>query len=1082
MKYVNIKTVDKTVKQQNSRGNGRTPCTRTAWYSALLVLGTALLILTGCPETPADATPADQSDTTAPEPIAISNANLTVSPSSISLQWDPSPSDDVATVQITWAPKDGEDQPKLIAVGSTNTTITGLNAGVTYAFSITAIDTAGNVSSVAEVSATTPSAVLFTQAEYSFTDLDVAPGTTVGSVSATVASSAPADPPITFEYEIIQNDDDDSALFVIDSTTAEITIGTIALDPTRDDYSFTVQVTSSQGVIVTTTVVVSPMASAVDFAQESYTFSGIRHIPGSTVGSVPATVAPADPSITLSYEIIQNNNDDSASFVIDSTTAEITIGATVLDPTRDDYGFTVQVTSSQGVIVTTAVVVSPSLDTTEPDPLTEVSATTTEGTTDVTLSWTNSGSTDATTIRIVWIETALGTGGGNRNIAHDGTTTTVITGLTSEVGYTFTLTVLDNAVDAAGAPAPNESDPETATATTPDTNAPLSVSSFTATPLAGGTEVELMWTNSGSADAATLDIAWTSSTNDMASGSTSIASGTGMGMHTIGGLIARTPYTFTIIVIDTSDNISAAETAGPINTLANPVDADDDTLIDISSLEQLHNMRYNLNGTSYKTSSGDGGALCGDDAATTCTGYELNQSLTFDRDNDVRTYDLTSYALDSGDHHATYFPVSGGTGGWLPIGDATNPFSTIFEGNGFFIRGLAVRRNQTYIGMFGRTSSSAIIRNIRLTNNLADYTGSSASNIYIGGLVAYNEGTISVGHAGGPADGGSGNNDRVGGLVGQNSGTITASYATGDVNGGGGSDRIGGLVGENDGGTVIASYATGDADGGGGEDRVGGLVGWNSTGTIAASYATGDTDGGSGNNDRVGGLVGQNNGTIIASYATGRADDGGNSTVDRVGGLVGESRSTIIASYATGTADGGDGVADRVGGLVGESRSSIVASYATSIADGGAGNNDLVGSLSGFQIGSITASYGFGSTMNGELAGHDGSTDRDGHANFAVGRGVDGARFWLAPSATGFRAAPVVFDRAGNNTQNAWDFGTESQAPALRYADYDGGGGTYGCGSSSNATIVIPDSVPDGSGGSTNIICDSTLLGGPQPR
>ena len=1081
MKYVNIKTVDKMVKKQNSRGNGRTPCTRTAWYSALLVLGTALLILTGCPETPADATPADQSDTTAPEPIAISNANLTVSPSSISLQWDPSPSDDVATVQVTWTPTHGEDQPKLIDIGSTETTITGLNAGVTYTFSITAIDTAGNVSSVAEVSATTPSAVLFTQAEYSFTDLDVAPGTTVGSVSATVASSAPADPPITLSYEIMQNDDDDGALFVIDSTTAEITIGAIALDPTRDDYSFTVQVTSSQGIIGTTTVVVSPMASAVDFAQDSYTFSGIRHTPGTTVGSVSATVAPADPSITLSYQIIENDDDDSASFIIDTATAEITIGATVLDPTRDDYSFTVQATSSQGVIVTTTVIVSPSLDTTAPDPVTEVDATTTAGTTTVSLSWINSMSTDVATIRIVWTETASGTGGGSHDITDVTTTRFDVTGLTSEVEYTFTLTALDDAVDAAGNLAPNESNPETDTATTPDTNAPSPVSSFTATPLAGGTEVMLSWINSDSVDAATLEIAWRSSTNGITPGSDTIASDMSASPYIVSGLTRVTPYTFTITVIDNVNNRSTARTVNA-TTLANPIDTDGDTLIDIGSLEQLHNMRYNLNGTSYKTSSGDGGALCGDDAATTCTGYELTRSLTFD-DDGGGTYDQTTYVLDAGDHHATYFSVTGsGTGGWLPIGDATNPFSTIFEGNGFFVRGLAVRRNQEYIGMFGRTHSSAIIRNIRLTNNLADYTGSSGSNIYIGGLVAYNEGTISVGHAGAPADGGSGNNDRVGGLVGQNSGTITASYATGNTAGGNGAqDYVGGLVGQNN-GSVIASYATGDADGGGGEDRVGGLVGWNSTGTIAASYATGDTDGGSGNNDRVGGLVGQNNGTIIASYATGRADDGGNSIVDRVGGLVGESRSTIIASYATGTADGGDGVADRVGGLVGESRSSIVASYATSIADGGAGNNDLVGSLLGFQIGSITASYGFGSTMNGELAGHDGSTDRDGHANFAVGRGVDGARFWLAPSATGFRAAPVVFDRAGNNTQNAWDFGTESQAPALRYADYDGGGGTYGCGSSSNATIVIPDSVPDGSGGSTNITCGSTLLGGPQPR
>ena len=1053
MKYINIKKVDKMVKKQNNRGNGRTIRMYTAWYSALLVLSTALLMLTGCPETPAD-----QSDTTAPEPIAISNANITVSPSSISLQWESSPSDDVAEIQITWTPKDGEEQPKVIAVDSTNTTITGLNPDTEYAFSITAIDTAGNESSVAEISATTPSAVLFTQEEYSFTDLDVAPGTTVGSVSATVA---PADPSITFEYEIIQNDDDDSALFVIDSTTAEITIGTTALDPTRTDYSFTVQATSSQGVIVTTAVVVSPTSSVVSFTQDSYSFSGIENTPGSTVGSVSATVVspPADPPITLSYQIVDNNDDDSALFVIDSATAEITIGATVLDTTRDDYSFTVQVTSSQGVIVTTAVVVSPSLDTTAPDPLTEVSATTTEGTTAVTLSWKNSGSTDATTIRIVWTETVSETGGGTHDITDSTITSFDIPGLTSEVGYTFTLTVLDDAINAAGDPDPNESSTVTRMVT-PDNTAPTAVTDLTATPLESGTEVELRWTNSGSADAATLDIAWSSSAGGV-SGSTSIPSEMGTSTHTIGGLTPVTLYTFTITVADDANNISDIETADPITTLANPVDADGDTLIDIGSLEQLHNMRYNLNGTSYKTSSNGTGALCGDDAAITCTGYELTDNLTFDSDGDVRTYDLTSYALDAGDHHATYFPVTSGTGGWLPIG-GSNRFNTIFEGNGFFIRGLAVRRNQTYIGMFGRTHRNAIIRNIRLTNNLADYTGSSDSSTYVGGLVALNEGTIIASHAGGPADGGHGTLDYVGGLVGQNNGTITASYATGDADGGAGTS-----------------------------DRVGGLVGRSVNGTIIASYATGDADAGTGNYDYAGGLAGYNSGTIIASYATGNAD-GDSGTDDIVGGLVGFSTSsfgssvTIIASYATGDADGGINNDDRVGGLVGENDGPITASYATGNANGGgAGTSDKAGSLAGENSGTITASYGFGSDTNGST-GPESSGDLDPDAVGAGNNpGIAGARRLQATGGAAGRSVTAAWNQASSNTQNAWDFGTDSQAPALRYADYDGAGGnTYGCGSSSTATIVIPDRVPAPSvpGGLIDVICDTTLLGGPQSR
>ena len=495
-----------------------------------------------------------------------------------------------------------------------------------------------------------------------------------------------------------------------------------------------------------------------------------------------------------------------------------------------------------------------------------------------------------------------------------------------------------------------------------------------------------------------------------------------------------------------------------LTLLLNPFDTDGDRLIDITSLDRLHNMRHNLAGTSYKTSSGDRGIMCGVNLNTPCTGYELTKSLTFDRDGDVRTYNTATYALDSGDHHATYFPVTGGTGGWLPIGDATNPFSTTFEGNGFYIRGLAVRRNQTYIGMFGRTSSGAVIRNIRLTNNLADYTGNSDNDIYVGGLVAYNDGgTISASHAGGPADGGDGEDDRVGGLVGENnSGTITASYATGDVDGGDGdTDRVGGLVGSNIKGTITASYATGDADGGDGRnDYVGGLVGWNSDdGTITASYATGNADGGTGNVDRVGGLVG-----------------------------VTSQTSTITASYATGDADGGAGDYDDVGGLVGWNNGTITASYATGDADGGGDNYGSVGGLVGRNPGTITASYGFGTLTNRELfAGADDSGSRPSGVG-VVGSGMAGARKLTAPSTVATTAVPAAWDQASNNTQNAWDFGTTAQAPALRYADYDGAGNTYGCGSSSTATIVIPNRVPAPGGGFTSITCGTTLLGGPQPR
>ena len=374
-----------------------------------------------------------------------------------------------------------------------------------------------------------------------------------------------------------------------------------------------------------------------------------------------------------------------------------------------------------------------------------------------------------------------------------------------------------------------------------------------------------------------------------------------------------------------------------------------------------------------------------------------------------------------------------GAGGWLPIGDDNNPFVAEFNGNGYRISNLAISRDQTYVGLFGAIGEGATIGNLGLVDNLADYTGSSDSKIYIGGLVGWQlGGLITASHATGVAHGGAGKFDRVGGLVGeQSSGLITASYAASAADGGDGDgDQVGGLVGRQTDGSITASYATGAADGGDGNfDQVGGLVGTQAAGLITASYATGAADGGDGASDQVGGLVGrQTDGSITASYATGAAD-GGDGASDRVGGLVGrQADGSITASYATGAADGGDGASDQVGGLVGFLEGgSITASYATGAADGGAGDSDNVGGLVGLQEGgSIVASYGFGEVMGKEFNGSDGSAKPSGvgtAAQLTVNTGQD-------------------WNRADSNTLGAWDFGNSEQIPALKYADYDGDDGT----------------------------------------
>ena len=296
-----------------------------------------------------------------------------------------------------------------------------------------------------------------------------------------------------------------------------------------------------------------------------------------------------------------------------------------------------------------------------------------------------------------------------------------------------------------------------------------------------------------------------------------------------------------------------------------------------------------------------------------------------------------------------------------------NAFSAVFDGNGYAIRHLGIRRDQNFIGLFGGLGSAAVVRNLGLIANLADSLSSDAS---------------------------------VGGLAGQQSGgSIVASYATGPV--------------------AVGSESLND---------IGGLVGYQEGGSIVASYATGPVAAGSGSNINAGGLVGSRvDGSITASYATGPVVGDGSS--HSAGGLVGsQDGGSITASYATGPV-AGDGSLHSGGGLVGfQGGGSITASYATGPVQGVAGGS-LGAALVGVQNGGLlTASYGFGAVAGGP-------TNLLGTPPAEVSVAAD---LTLALAGTSWSAA-------ANRSQGAWDFGSASQLPVLKYADYDGAGAVFDC-------------------------------------
>ena len=537
--------------------------------------------------------------------------------------------------------------------------------------------------------------------------------------------------------------------------------------------------------------------------------------------------------------------------------------------------------------------------------------------------------------------------------------------------------------------------------------------------------------------------------------------------YTVTGLSAGTEYTFTIATryIASGKNNDTTITA----TTVPAIDADDDKLIDITSVERLYNVRYNLDlmDGRYKTNADDVGVQCGTAEDVDCTGYELIRNLDF---TDAGSYDSGEVNTDWRPNNSD--PAMATNAGWEPIGscnantDSTNgacgdnddtPFAIRFQGNGYSISNLYARNTNnstgTAIGLFGIVGGDATIDTVGIVD--AFVYGSRALHDFIGGLVGFNRGAITASHASGStADGGMGN-DIVGGLVGFNRGAITVSHASSSrADGGMGTDSVGGLVGFNR-GAITASYASsGTADGGMGGDAVGGLVGRSNSSTIIASYATGTANGGA-DNDNVGGLVGRSSSSssITASYATGTANGGADN--DNVGGLVGENflNGTITASYATATADGGMGSSNTVGSLVAiNSATSNVFDPPITIS------------------GTITASYGFGNTVSVGTAGESGSAD--------LPSGVTAAAHLTAPSTAVATAVAAEWDQASSVTTGVWHFGGTTDIPALRYADYDGAGDTYGCGSDSMATAVIPSSVPNGTGGTITVNCGTTLLPG----
>ncbi len=260
-------------------------------------------------------------------------------------------------------------------------------------------------------------------------------------------------------------------------------------------------------------------------------------------------------------------------------------------------------------------------------------------------------------------------------------------------------------------------------------------------------------------------------------------------------------------------------------------DADDDGLIEISTLQQLNALRWDVDGDGAPSSGNEsnyhafraffnprlnpgGAGLCPTTAADAddddCAGYELLNDLDFDTDGDgdVDGNDPNTYA------------------NWTPVPG----WASTLDGGGHVIEHLTVSGAGNDRGLFATATTAATVRSLGLVD--VSVTGSAV---------------------------------RLAALAGVFNGRIAAVYSTGTVRGAGG---VGGLVAEmrSSSGRIVASYSAVDVECTANQNwaRAGALVSRND-GVIAASYATGEITGNCPTEVR-GGLASVNNGTAPASY------------------------------------------------------------------------------------------------------------------------------------------------------------------------------------------------------------------------
>ena len=240
-------------------------------------------------------------------------------------------------------------------------------------------------------------------------------------------------------------------------------------------------------------------------------------------------------------------------------------------------------------------------------------------------------------------------------------------------------------------------------------------------------------------------------------------------------------------------------------------DADNDGLIEVSTLAQLNAIRYDLDGngqvasgnqTNYDTAfpNAEDNMGCNESAVTiasnntgnpACTGYELSANLDFNTNNSAtssrRTPRARTPATPTGTPATAGNPSAGSTG---------SSYTGDFDGVTYTISNLFIDRSSgNYAGLFAKLdgASGKVVKNVSLVNVDVTLNPTTSDNVYVGGLAGYSGTEIEDSYTTGRVRAGESSSEPVtfesendvvyvGGLVGQlQAAAVTGSYSLADV-------------------------------------------------------------------------------------------------------------------------------------------------------------------------------------------------------------------------------------------------------------------------------------------------------------